>query len=656
MLAGSFACIVGCAQDPPSGNDDIGLQNKWETTSPDGNMTAEISLDNLGVLHYSITDSGMQVVENSALGFSLEEDNLAQMLSFEAMSTENVTGSYTNVSGKNSAVSYAYKETTLTFKGTLYYLDVKMRVYDDGFAFNYGVRATDGSEGAVTVISEETEFALPQSSLAWIQPYRSNTPGKGGFFSYEDQYSRKKSNALSNRVISMPMLYRAGESDVYALITESGLIGSGYYGSFLQEEPENEGNGVLHTVHTPAGVANPDNVISVPFTSPWRVGAIGSLKEVCESEIVEKVYDDAEYWKPENYDVLSAEEKEIYNYDWVEPGVVAWNWLANPSTPQSDWSMHKKYVDHAYNMGWKYVILDGGWDETASRVKEFTAYAKSKGIKVVVWCDAYERFGYGTSLNILTKQLETWKSWGIDGIKIDFFDGQTNAGKLTHQGEDIETIKWYESIYRECAKQRMVVIVHGCNKPTGERRVYPNVISREAIFGNELYPASGDITVNSMFIRAVIGPTDFTPLVIPKKTSMTMGHQMALAILYECGAPCMADKVENYTDDIKDLYASIPAKRDETIFICGEPDGYYCGAIRVGEEWFVAGINASDKNRTATIDFSFLSAGEYNGEIYLDKQNNASAVVKSVKTLTASSSEKIEMCKNGGFVIKITKK
>ena len=47
------------------------------------------------------------------------------------------------------------------------------------------------------------------------------------------------------------------------------------------------------------------------------------------------------------------------------------------------------------------------------------------------------------------------------------------------QGEDTEMIKWYETVYQECAKLKLVVNCHGSNKPTGERRIYPNVICRE---------------------------------------------------------------------------------------------------------------------------------------------------------------------------------
>lgn len=656
LAAAVLAASAGCG-DSLSPVDNVDSQNQWQVISSDGNLKVDIYHERDGTIFYTVSEGDTVVVEKSSLGFFLEEDDLAQMLTYVSKAETSETGTYQNITGRNATVSYEYSELTLTFSGTLYYLDITMRVYDDGYAFRYGICSiNDTAAETVTVLSEETEFALPQDSKTWVQVYRSSNAVSGNFFSYEDSYILRKSSALSGRTISMPMMYKAGDSEVYSLVTESGLIGSGYYGSFLQEDTENAGMGILRTVHTPAGAAENDNQISIPFESPWRVGAVGTLEEVCESEIVEKVYDDAEYWKPDDYDSLSEEEKQTYTYDWVEPGVVAWNWLAHLDTSQSDWDLHYEYVDFAAEMGWKYVILDGGWDETASNVQKFTSYAAEKGIKVIVWCDAFEKFNYGTSASMLERQLQTWKSWGIAGIKIDFFDGQTQVGKLTHQGEDSETIAWYETIYQECAKQEMVVVVHGCNKPTGERRIYPNVISREAVYGNELYPTSGDITVNSMFVRSSVGPTDFTPMVIPRNTNITMGHQMALAVLYECGAPCMADTIENYTEDVKEFYSSVPASRDETIFLCGELDGYYCAAIRADDTWFVAGINASGDSRTVEIAFSFLADGEYIATIYVDTGDSGKAVAKRIISLTASSNEIIEMMKNGGFVIQITKK
>ena len=129
------------------------------------------------------------------------------------------------------------------------------------------------------------------------------------------------------------------------------------------------------------------------------------------------------------------------------------------------------------------MLLDGGWNQDQTAATEFMKYAHDKGIGVFVWCDALNSFSNGNA-DVLKTKLDKWKALGVDGIKIDFFDGQEAVGNK-HQGEDVDTIKWYETVYQECAKRQMLVNPHGANKPTGERRKYPNVINREAVYGGE---------------------------------------------------------------------------------------------------------------------------------------------------------------------------
>lgn len=626
----------------------------FEVESPDGALNVQVVLDDFGSLSYNVTKNGVSVVETSSLGFELEEENLSQMLTFEKIERREISLTYTNISGRHSEVQDECNEMVLSLNGLEFSLDLTMRAYDDGYAFKYDIRKSDGSEGTFTVLNENSFFTLPENSTTWIQPYSTNTAGLN-CFSYEEAYVRRKSSSFSGKYISMPMLYQAGKSDVYSLITESGLIGSGYYGSFLKEPSEYEESGILQTVHSPAGIANPDNVVSYPFTSPWRVGITGTLEEVTESELVEKVYDDVEYYKPDDYETLSEEEKKIYDYDWVEPGLTAWNWLLYTGTkPQNDFDLQREYVDLANQMGWTYTILDGGWNSSldVTAFKEFIQYAHERNVKVLVWCNALSDFANGSQA-LLKSKLATWKSYGVDGIKIDFFDGQ-NATNPKHQGEDIDTIKWYETIYQETAKLQMVVNCHGSNKPTGERRVYPNVINREGVRGNEFKSVDSNITVNSMFTRAIVGPSDFTPVVTPLSQGMTVGHQMALSVLYESGAPSMADYSATYAkEEFNEFYRSLPAAYDDMHYIGGELDGYFIAARKKGNDWFIAGINAI-LERDVEIDLSFLDEGSYTAAIYTDGADYKT-IVKSSKTLTRSDKENLSLKKNGGFVLHLQK-
>lgn len=650
-----FGLTVACsAQESPA---DIG---NWTVVSPDESIQVDIRLDGEGALTYSVHDGDVEVILPSELGFAIKQDDF-RLFTVEGESERRITGSYENKSGKHKTVQYDCNEFTLTLKNYEYYLDVIMRAYDDGYAFRYNIRAIDESEKLIDVIAENSEFSIPAGSTVWTQAYVSiNTAGE--FFAYENPYVRRNVDNIDGEKISMPMLYKVKGSDVYSLITESELVGSGFYGSFLSETDDGSGTGKFGLVHNPASAAAYDYEISIPFSSPWRVGIVGDLKTVVESEMVEKLYDDVEYWKPDDYDTLTDEQKETFNYDWVDIGPAAWSWLKDGgNSTQNDYEMQKEYVDLAYDMGWSYTILDAGWNSSfdADVFRDFMAYADEKGIKVVVWCEALSDFAYGNT-EVLKSKLDYWADFGIDGIKIDFFDGQL-AVDSSHRGEDKQTIAWYETIFQECARRRMIVNCHGCNKPTGIRRKYPNVINYEGIKGNESMAIDSTTTVNSLFTRAVVGPTDFTPVVLPSTMHgrLTVAHQAALAVLFESGSPSMADVAETYyRDEFKELFMAVPARHNDTVFLSGEPDDYYCAAVRSGDDWFIAAVNSFD-DKSVTVDFSFLDDGEYELVQYVDVANENERKTEIVKqtaaNVTKDSSFEMNMYENGGFVLHLKK-
>lgn len=646
-------CFAACGSNETAPPD----KYNWTVTSPDGSVSVVIRSDAVGAVSYTVGKNGTTVVEPSGLGFTIKQDDL-RLTEFEDSSEKRLKGSYENISGKHATVEYDCNELTLTFKAYEYYLDVVMRVYDDGYAFRYNIRAIDGDDGKIDILSENTEVALPSGSTVWTQSYVSIN-SKGELFAYENPYVRRSANNLAGEKLSMPLLYKAKGTDVYSLVTESGLIGSGFYGSFLEENEQNAGSGKFGFVHNPATATDYDGEVSAPFTSPWRVGIVGDMKTVVESELVEKVYDDVEHWKPDNYRELSETEQAIYDYEWVDADISAWNWVKNGgNSSQNDFAMQKKYVDLAHNMGWKYTTLDAGWNYNFDPVKfrEFMQYADGKGIKVLVWCDSLTDFAHGNE-DVLKSRLDYWADFGIDGIKIDFFDGQ-NALNCPHRGEDKQTIKWYETIFQECAKRKMVVNCHGCNKPTGARRIYPNVINYEGIKGNESKGIDSATTVNSMFTRAVVGPTDFTPVVLPFDLgSLTVGHQMALSVLYESGVPSLSDLDVTYADETyNEFFKSVKALRDDTVFISGEPDDYFCAAVRFGDEWFIAGIAAYDVE--FSFDCSFLGDGAYSVTKFVDTDDatqNQLAIDKTVESATKDTEYTVAIKKNGGFVYHLKK-
>lgn len=344
---------------------------------------------------------------------------------------------------------------------------------------------------------------------------------------------------------TIPLLYHLpSHPDSWGLISEANLDGS-YPGSVVYAE-----NNTL-TLSFP-----PRQWVAVtaqtPFTSPWRFIVTGRLANVVENTM------------PENLSPPS-----VGDFSWVEPGVSAWTWLVGLIGMQRNEKEIRNYVDLAAEMGWKYFILDEGWQPNAIATgrysgvfkyfPELVKYAASKGIGFFAWV-------YMTDFDrpdIRTSRIDEWADLGIKGIKVDFFDREAQ-----------DRIGLYREIYEKAAARRMVVVCHGANKATGERRTWPNAISREGVRGEEHNRNIGIQNTMLLFTRAVVGPTDFTPRLVPHENSNTSAaHQ---AVRFETAIPCMAESRTDYRDRV--VYAflkHLPWWWNETKFIAGFPREYY---------------------------------------------------------------------------------
>ena len=627
--------------------------DNWSISSLDKSLKVNVYLIE-NYVYYEVLKNDTSVLDLSSLSMITDISSFEEGVDFyDETDITTLSFTYDNISGSYSEVSTACNEITLTFVDLNdMLLDVTFRVYDDGYAFKYGIRASDDTAGKMIINSEESIFTIPEGAETHSMEYN----GGSEWFSYEEYYDVHSSSKLDDYYMSMLFLYQT-KNDVWSLITEANIVGSDYIGSFLQ------GIGDRQVQTVPAYGAEMAFEVNYPYETPWRIGITGTLADVTESSLVEDVYDDVEYWKPDNYESLSDEEKEIYNYDWVEPGIVAWNWLQYTGhRGQKDWDLHREYIDLAVEMGWKYIILDGGWvPSTMSEIsgfQEMMAYADQYNIKVIGWGHAMNDFGTYAQL---TSTLDRWKNWGIDGIKIDFFDGQgANSIEATGAGEHQLTLQHYERVYQECAKRQMVVNCHGSNKPTGERRIYPHVLNREGIRGNEMRTMNPRQLTSIPFLRGITGPSDYTPTLHPLTDDTTVGLQLALHVLYESGLPSMAGKTAEYYNSIaKDFLKALPCTWDDLKYIDGTPREDSVLARRKGNEWWVGGITV--KEQTFTIDLSFLDENtEYVADIYYDGEaakNEVNLNLQNRKENVNSNSKlTIAAPDGGGFAIRITVK
>lgn len=645
------ACDTDTPDPTPPDNKD---KPSWTLTSPDGTITLDVYFAN-GQIAYSVAKGDVTVVEKSNIGMATDKCEFVD-LTFVESQTDSKTISYTNVSGKTKQVTTSFKQNILTFAEGDYTLDVVFRTYNDGYAFRYNIRKTDGTEGDFTVTDELTHFALPGNAKTYAMAVVTNVGvlGGGAYYSYEDKYQYRSYKNLANEQLGFPVLYsvKSGNDEVYSLITEADIYGREYHGSALQLD----GADGLKTIHMPACGSEASMNASYPFTSPWRVAVVGGPDTMVESTLVEDVYDEIEPWKPDDYDSLSEEEKQIYTYDWVKPGAAAWSYLNFDGDPakqaaQSNLELQRQYVDVIADLGWTWLVLDAGWDAGSFTEKlfvDFVQYANAKGVHIMVWADSFSSFYTRTQTSAT---LAKWAKWGIEGVKIDFFDGQgapymSDKWKLESQ-QSLDD--HYEMFYQEAAKYKMVVDCHGCNKPTGERRQYPHVINREAVRGNEFKSVDSKQTAYLPFTRGSIGPTDFTPAIIPYLSdTVTVAHNMGLAVTLESGMPTFSDMPDHFTSgEYLDFYRNLPVVWDETKLVTADLGDYVVIARRSGNKWYV-GCTASYAG-TIDVDLSFLGDGNFTARIWQDSEYNQ--VSQSSQSVTSASKLSLTVQKGGGFTM-----
>jgi alpha-glucosidase len=271
----------------------------------------------------------------------------------------------------------------------------------------------------------------------------------------------------------------------------------------------------------------------------------------------------------------------------------------------------KTYIDFAAKMKWPYNALDWLWPKLD--VPELVAYAKERGVGLWLWG---HRMDFMTE-DAIRAQLSKWSQWGIVGIKIDYFDSDSQAFH-----------KIAEMILKIAAEYKLMVNFHGSTKPTGEQRTYPHLLTKESLVGAEAqeplshYLPGPDAAHNCTlpFIMNAVGPQDYTPIMLKTFPSFTTDmHQFALAVVLESHIQHYADCIDMLDNHpARSFLTGMPASWDKTLLIEGSPGRYVTIARRKGEDWYVGAL-CSRKPRVTRFTLDFLDeAAEYIMTVYSD--------------------------------------
>lgn len=583
----------------------------WGVASPDGRQSVSVrQADEGSDLDYTVSRGQTTILATSPLGLTLAgvDGDLTTHLSFVRQQDTKVRDRYTLPAGKARTVDARGNEKTLTFRSPAgRSVQIVFRAYNDGIAYRYQVPGT----GAASILGESSGFHVPAGSKGWVAKYNPN---------YEEFYPE---GAVGTNWTSgdqaFPALFDVGGGQ-FALLAEAG-VGDKYCGCHLS----GDANGVFRVRLADTTVTG-----TLPWATPWRVVITGTLAQVVPSTLVETLSPPAPGGST----------------DWVKPGRAAWSWWSQGT---GDPALQKHYVDFAHSMGWEYNLVDAGWPDWNGKnpgpaVTDLVSYGRERGVGITLWAHSHD-------LDTDEKRrasLPLWKSWGIKGVKIDFFDSDSQR-----------TMQQREALLRMAWGNQLLVNFHGDQAPRGQDRTWPNFLTREGVRGAEYYKFGPYPTpaynCTLPFTRNVIGPMDYTPVTFstPNRTT-TAAHELALSVVFQSGWQHFADSPESYAKFplAEQFLRQVPADWDETRFVAGYPAQYACFARRKGDAWFV-GLNNAGAARTVTIPFTFLGKGAYHLDLYADGTQPNDTLVLTQRVVQSRDTLTLTVPANGGLAARL---
>ena len=509
---------------------------------------------------------------------------------------------------KKKVVADIYNGLLLKFKGDY---ALEFRVYDDGVAYRF----ISEKKASFCVQNEQAVFNFPKQSRAYVAYVRENgyhADNRGNKGTFEEQFFKSFVNTYSymnlsdwnpKRLAFMPLLVELGHGKKVCL-TEADLLN--YPGMYLNNSGDSD---TLEGVFAPyprtvkqGGVENMQEVVLTRenyiakcegrTNFPWRALIVSAKDaELANSDMVYRL----------------STPNQLGDLSWIKPGKAAWEWWNSCSLYGVDFKAgintetYKYYIDFASENGIEYVILDEGWATKGKcdlldvvpeiDLQAIVDHGRRKGVDIILWA------GYLAMELNLERVVSHYADMGVKGFKIDFLNR-----------DDQEMIDFMYRTAEVCAAHKMLVDFHGCPKPTGMQRTYPNVINYEAVFGLEqLKWSKPDVDMVSYdvllpYIRMVAGPMDYTQGAMrnsvkggyfPNRSNpMSQGtrcHQLAEYVVFDSPLNMLCDSPSNYMREQECIrfISRIPTVWDDTFVLDGKVGEYIVVARRRGDDWYI---------------------------------------------------------------------
>jgi alpha-glucosidase len=655
------------------------LRGQVRVASPDGRNQVTVETREAR-LYYSLARDGRTLIQPSLLGFEFRGASpLREGVRITDTTRQSHDEWWTQPWGEVARVRDHHNELAVAVEETAApgrRFTLRVRAFDDGVGFRYELPEQPGL-GAFEISDELTEFALADNARAWWIP--SNWPRMDRS---EMLYSSGPVSVLDS--VQTPLTMELRDGRTFMVIHEANLVD---YARMFLRGARTESR-VLRAALAP--MADGVKVRGrTPFVTPWRT-----------IQLADRVTDLAPSLLGLNLNPPNA----LAGTDWIHPMKYVGIW----------WGMHigtmtwgsgpkhgattantRRYIDFAAANGFGGVLVEGwntGWDGDWIKnrnafsftqaypdydLKALAAYAREKGVRLIVHNETsggienYERQ--------LDSAFTLYQSLGLDAIKSGYVTDLTSEG---HSHYSQYMVRHYRKVIEAAARHRIMLDVHEPMHDTGERRTYPNMMTREGSRGQEYNAWSGDggnppeHETILFFTRLLAGPMDFTPgvfdLLIERGTGRprrldeprirtTLAKQLALYVVIYSPLQMAADLPENYEGKPAfQFIRDVAVDWDTTRVIDARIGDYVVVARRErgGRSWFLGAIT-DEEGRTLDIPLSFLTPGKrYVAEIYADgpKANwldNPLPVTITRRPVTSATRLRVVLAPGGGQAIRI---
>lgn len=586
-------------------------------TSPDGRIKVSVQTEG-GQLSYSISQDSESLIVPSKLGFELMGGNIlgdnTEILSVTHSSHKET---WETVWGESRLIEDNHNSMIVHTA----HLDVEFRVFNDGVGFRY---IFPGDLGEFRIREELTEykFARADHKIWWMprsEPYYEAYGKHTAFDEIDCAYTPVTITGADGRFYS---IHEAALLD----FAKVNLVGSDASTLKTSLTKWSDGTGVY---------------VTDTRTTPWRTiiitdragGLIEShlmlnLNEPCKIE-------DTSWCKPGKYIGI-----------WWELHKYMRTWYYGPQHGATT-ERTKEYIDFAAAHNIQAVLVEGwnkGWDGNWMKnstgfsfteaypdydFDEVMKYAASKGVQMIIHNETAANTEHYFSQ--IDSAYALYQKYGMHYIKT----GNVNLlmdGKEEHDGQ--YGVNRLHEVVEKAAQYQINVDEHEPCIPTGLCRTWPNLMTGEAIRGQEhdAWEADGGNKPEHQtvcpFIRGLAGPMDYTfgtfdfsnPNTPTSRVKTTISKQLAQYVVIYSPLQMASDLYEAY-EGVKafDFISDVPTDWEQTKVLDAVIGDYVVTARqeRGGSDWYLGAI--TDENaRTLDVPLSFLGKGKWMAQIYED--------------------------------------